>query len=88
MRWLNKTIEFPPLTEANPEGLLAVGGDLSPERVLYAYQNGIFPWYESDQPLLWWAPDPRFVLYPNKLKISKSTKQVLRNQSFEVTRRI
>jgi len=85
MRWLNKTIEFPPLTEANPEGLLAVGGDLSPERVLYAYQNGIFPWYESDQPLLWWAPDPRFVLYPNKLKISKSTKQVLRNQSFEVT---
>ena len=85
MRWLNKTIEFPPLTEANPEGLLAVGGDLSPERVLYAYQNGIFPWYESDQPLLWWAPDPRFVLYTNKLKISKSTKQVLRNQSFKVT---
>ena len=85
MRWLNKTIEFPPLTEANPEGLLAVGGDLSPERVLYAYQNGIFPWYESEQPLLWWAPDPRFVLYPNKLKVSKSTKQILRNQAFEVT---
>ena len=85
MRWLNKTIEFPPLTEANPEGLLAVGGDLSPERVLYAYQNGIFPWYESEQPLLWWAPDPRFVLYPNKLKVSKSTKQILRNQPFEVT---
>ena len=85
MRWLSKTIEFPPLTEANPEGLLAVGGDLSPERVLYAYQNGIFPWYESDQPLLWWAPDPRFVLYPNKLKVSKSTKQILRNQAFEVT---
>ena len=85
MKWLNETIEFPPLSEANPEGLLAVGGDLSPERVLYAYQNGIFPWYESDQPILWWAPDPRFVLYPHKLKVSKSTKQILKNQAFKVT---
>jgi leucyl/phenylalanyl-tRNA--protein transferase len=85
MRWLSETIEFPPLDEANSEGLLAVGGDLSPERVLYAYQNGIFPWYESDQPILWWAPDPRFVLYPHKLKVSKSTKQMMRNQSFEIT---
>jgi len=85
MRWLSETIEFPPLDEANSEGLLAVGGDLSPERVLYAYQNGIFPWYESDQPVLWWAPDPRFVLYPHKLKVSKSTKQMMRNQSFEIT---
>jgi leucyl/phenylalanyl-tRNA--protein transferase len=64
---------------------LAIGGDLSPERVLYAYQNGIFPWYESDQPVLWWAPDPRFVLYPHKLKVSKSLKQMMRNQSFEIT---
>jgi len=85
MKWLNETIEFPPLAEANPEGFLAVGGDLSPDRVLYAYQNGIFPWYESDQPILWWAPDPRFVLYPRKLKVSKSTKQILKNQSFEIT---
>ena len=85
MGWLSETIEFPPLDEANSEGLLAVGGDLSPERVLYAYQNGIFPWYESDQPVLWWAPDPRFVLYPHKLKVSKSTKQMMRNQSFEIT---
>ena len=85
MKWLNETIKFPPLTEANSEGLLAVGGDLSPERVLYAYQNGIFPWYESDQPILWWAPDPRFVLYPHKLKVSKSTKQILKNQSFKIT---
>ena len=85
MKWLNETIEFPPLTEANLEGLLAVGGDLSPERLLFAYQNGIFPWYESDQPILWWAPDPRFVLYPHKLKVSKSTKQILKNQSFEIT---
>ena len=85
MKWLNETIEFPPLTKTNPEGLLAVGGDLSPERVLYAYQNGIFPWYESDQPIMWWAPDPRFVLYPHKLKVSKSTKQILKNHSFEIT---
>ena len=85
MKWLNKTLEFPPLKEANPDGLLAVGGDLSPERVLYAYQNGIFPWYESDQPILWWAPDPRFVLYPHKWKISKSTKQILKNSPFEIT---
>jgi leucyl/phenylalanyl-tRNA--protein transferase len=85
MKWLNETIEFPPLTEATPEGLLAAGGDLSPERVLCAYQNGIFPWYDSDQPILWWTPDPRFVLYPHKLKVSKSTKQILKNQSFEIT---
>lgn len=85
MKWLNETIEFPPLTEATPEGLLAAGGDLSPKRVLYAYQNGIFPWYDSDQPILWWTPDPRFVLYPHKLKVSKSTKQILKNQSFEIT---
>ena len=85
MKWLNKTLDFPPLKEANPDGLLAVGGDLSPERVLYAYLNGIFPWYESDQPILWWAPDPRFVLYPHKLKISKSTKQILKNLPFEIT---
>ena len=69
MRWLNKEIEFPPLADANPDGLLAVGGDLSAERVQYAYQNGIFPWYEAEQPLLWWAPNPRFVLYPSKLKV-------------------
>ena len=71
MRRLNDSIEFPPLNEANSDGLLAIGGDLSPKRVLYAYKNGIFPWYEADQPLLWWSPNPRFVLYPNKLKISK-----------------
>ena len=85
MKWLNETIEFPPLSEASSEGLLAVGGDLTPERVLYAYQNGVFPWYESDQPILWWAPDPRFVLFPHKLKVSKSTKQILKNQSFDIT---
>ena len=85
MKWLSSAIEFPPLNQANADGLLALGGDLSPERVFYAYQNGIFPWYESDQPLLWWAPDPRFVLYPNRLRISKSTKQLLKSHQFEIT---
>lgn len=85
MRWLNKEIEFPPLADANPDGLLAVGGDLSAERVQYAYQNGIFPWYEAEQPLLWWAPNPRFVLYPSKLKVSKSSKKLLKEALFEVT---
>ena len=85
MRWLNETIEFPPLSEANSDGLLAVGGDLSSKRVLHAYKNGIFPWYETDQPLLWWSPDPRFVLYPNKLKVSKSCNQLLRSKKFEVS---
>lgn len=85
MKWLSSAIEFPPLNQANADGLLALGGDLSPERVFYAYQNGIFPWYESDQPLLWWAPDPRFVLYPDRLRISKSTKQLLKSHQFEIT---
>ncbi|MGY8924344.1 MAG: leucyl/phenylalanyl-tRNA--protein transferase [Flavobacteriales bacterium] len=85
MRWLNDTIEFPPLSEANNDGLLAVGGDLSSKRVLLAYQSGIFPWYEANQPLLWWAPNPRFVLYPSKLKVSKSSKRLLKSKKFEVS---
>ena len=85
MRLLNKIIEFPPLSEANSDGLLAIGGNLSSKRVLYAYKSGIFPWYEADQPLMWWSPDPRFVLYPSKLKISKSSKQLLKSKKFEVS---
>jgi leucyl/phenylalanyl-tRNA---protein transferase len=85
MRWLNDTIEFPPLSETNNDGLLAVGGDLSSKRVLLAYQSGIFPWYEANQPLLWWAPNPRFVLYPSKLKVSKSSKRLLKSKKFEVS---
>ena len=85
MRWLNDTIEFPPLSEANNDGLLAVGGDLSSKRVLLAYQSGIFPWYEANQPLLWWAPNPRFVLYPSKLKVSKSSKRLMKSKKFEVS---
>lgn len=85
MNWLNKDIKFPDVSTANPDGLLAVGGDLSCDRLIEAYSNGIFPWFEMDEPILWWSPDPRFVLFPSKLKVSKSMKQVLRNSSFVVT---
>ncbi|MBF0278913.1 MAG: leucyl/phenylalanyl-tRNA--protein transferase [SAR324 cluster bacterium] len=75
---------FPPQKDAEPEGLLAVGGDLSTERLLSAYQQGIFPWYEEGQPILWWSPDPRLIMEPDNLKISKSLRKVLKKQIFEV----
>jgi len=83
--YLTPEISFPKVHNADPEGLLAVGGDLSVERLILAYKSGIFPWYEMGQPILWWSPDPRFVLFPEKLKVSKSMKQVLRNSDFQVT---
>lgn len=76
---------FPDVSNASEDGLLAVGGDLSPERLLLAYKSGIFPWFENDETIMWWSPDPRFVLYPEDLKVSKSMKQVLRNSDFEIT---
>ena len=82
---LPKTYTFPPLEAASPEGLLAVGGDLNPDRLLSAYRQGIFPWYSDDQPILWWSPDPRAVLYPSKLHISKSLRKNLRTRGFEVS---
>ncbi len=78
---LEKGLVFPPADMAEPDGLLAMGGDLSLERLLLAYKNGIFPWYDGDIPL-WWSPDPRFVLFPDHLKISKSMHQVLKNGNF------
>ena len=72
MHFLSQKIEFPDVTEATSEGLLAVGGDLSSERLIHAYTHGIFPWYDAEDPILWWSPDPRFVLFPEDLKISKS----------------
>ena len=81
---LDKELVFPPVHLAEPDGLLAMGGDLSPERLLLAYRNGIFPWYESDT-ILWWCPDPRFVLLPDELKISKSIKLLLSRNEFEFT---
>lgn len=85
MYFLNQKIEFPDVNEASIEGLLAVGGDLSSERLLHAYAHGIFPWYDADDPILWWSPDPRYVLFPDDLKVSKSMKQVLRKKQFKVT---
>jgi len=79
---LNNELLFPPVGEAEPDGLLAVGGDLSMERLLLAYRQGIFPWYEG-QHILWWCPDPRFVLFPPELRESKSMKQLLRREVFE-----
>ena len=85
MHHLTKNIQFPNVNEANKDDLLAIGGDLSSERLLLAYKSGIFPWFENYEPILWWSPDPRFVLFPEKLKVSKSMKQVLRNSSYVVT---
>ncbi|WP_111682364.1 leucyl/phenylalanyl-tRNA--protein transferase [Winogradskyella tangerina] len=85
MHFLTNKIEFPDVSEASSEGLLAVGGDLSTERILHAYANGIFPWFEDEEPLLWWSPDPRFVLFPKELKISKSMAQLLKKNPFKVT---
>lgn len=85
MKFLKSKIEFPDIKEATSEGLIAVGGDLSTDRLLLAYKRGIFPWFEDDNSILWWSPDPRFVLYPEELRISKSMRQVLRNCNFTVT---
>jgi leucyl/phenylalanyl-tRNA--protein transferase len=81
---LDHTLSFPPVDQAEPDGLLALGGDLSPERLLTAYRKGIFPWYEGHTPL-WWCPDPRFVLYPSELKVSKSMKALLKRAAFTFT---
>lgn len=79
--FLDETINFPPVNTAEPDGLLAIGGDLSQERLLNAYRSGIFPWYDEG-PILWWSPDPRFVLFPENLKISKSMRPVLNQDRF------
>ncbi|REE27768.1 leucyl/phenylalanyl-tRNA--protein transferase [Winogradskyella pacifica] len=85
MYFVTDKIEFPDVSEASAEGLLAVGGDLSPERLIHAYSNGIFPWFQDEEPILWWSPDPRFILFPEDLKVSKSMKQVLKKDNFKVT---
>lgn len=82
---LNTEIQFPPVELANDEGILAIGGNLSMERLLLAYRSGIFPWYGEDEPILWWCPDPRFVLFPGRLKVSKSMQTVLNNGKFRFT---
>jgi leucyl/phenylalanyl-tRNA--protein transferase len=86
--WLSRHTRvdaFPPVSEAltEPNGLLAAGGDLSPERLLAAYKQGIFPWYQEGQPILWWSPDPRAVLKPDALRVSRSLRRSLKNRRFE-----
>jgi leucyl/phenylalanyl-tRNA--protein transferase len=78
-------IWFPKPGLADEDGLLAVGGDLSPERLMLGYQNGIFPWYSDDTPILWYSPHQRFVLFPNKLKVSSSMRKVLKHGQFNIT---
>jgi leucyl/phenylalanyl-tRNA--protein transferase len=79
---------FPPVTQAllEPDGLLCAGGDLRPARLLAAYRRGIFPWFAPGQPILWWSPDPRMVLFPHELKVARSLRKTLRQQRFRVTR--
>ena len=85
MHILDQNIVFPDIQEADQEGLLAIGGDLSLERLVLAYKSGIFPWFNADEVILWWSPNPRFVLYPTDLKVSKSMRQCLENCDFEIT---
>ena len=84
--WLTDNSPFPAADRAlcSPNGLLAAGGDLSPERLLDAYSRGIFPWFSGNDPILWWSPDPRMVLFPDELKISRSLAKTLRNKAYDV----
>ncbi|AWG24073.1 leucyl/phenylalanyl-tRNA--protein transferase [Flavobacterium kingsejongi] len=85
MYYLLKDLFFPPVTEADESGILAIGGDLTSERLKLAYRSGIFPWFEDDEPIMWWAPDPRMVLFPNELIVSKSMRNILNRNTFRVT---
>ena len=82
---LSNELYFPPVTEADEEGILAIGGDLSTQRLLLAYRKGIFPWYSDDEPIIWWCPNPRFVLFPDEIKISKSMRAVIKKQTYSFT---
>ncbi|MDQ3185214.1 MAG: leucyl/phenylalanyl-tRNA--protein transferase [Pseudomonadota bacterium] len=84
--WLTPESPFPPLNSAltKPNGLLAVGGDLSPQRLIEAYRHGIFPWFNEGEPILWWSPDPRMVLFPDELRISRSLRKTLKKKGYEI----
>ncbi len=77
--------DFPSVDRASPEGIVAVGGDLSSERLIRAYSQGIFPWYSEGEPILWWSPDPRFVLFPAEIHVSRSMKRILEKGKFRIT---
>ena len=85
MYLLDDSLTFPNPSLANEDGILAIGGDLSTERLLLAYQNGIFPWFEEGDIIIWWSPNPRMILYPKKIKISKSMKKIIRDNKYTIT---
>jgi len=85
MYFLTQELFFPAVDEANPDGILAIGGDLSPERLLLAYKSGIFPWFEEGEPIFWWSPNPRMVLFLDDLVVSKSMRNILNRNIFTVT---
>ena len=85
MYFLSKELYFPPIETASIEGIVAVGGDLSPERLLLSYKSGIFPWFDNDEPILWWSPPERMVLFFDELKISKSMRNIINQKKFKVT---
>jgi len=85
MYFLTKELYFPPVDEASYEGILALGGDLSVERLLLAYHSGIFPWFNDDEPILWWSPPERMVVNPHDYKVSKSLRNIINRNIFEVT---
>lgn len=82
---LGKNHDFQPVDEDSPRDIVAIGGDLSPQRLLNAYEKGIFPWYSEGGPILWWSPDPRLVLFPRELHISKSMRRLMNQSTFEVS---
>ena len=85
MIWLSEKIEFPSYQSTRKDGVIALGGDLSPERLIYAYQHGIFPWYSENEPIVWYCPIKRMVLFPEDLKVSKSMKNILKKDKFIIT---
>jgi len=87
LKWLNTTdvSSFPPVEQALPDGLLAAGGDLSSQRLITAYSHGIFPWFNENDPILWWSPDPRMVLFTEEISISKSFRKTIRKSNLTIT---
>ena len=85
MHILSKNLVFPAVDQATVEGILAFGGDLSPERLQLAYESGIFPWYNEDEPIIWWAPNSRMVLFLDELVVSKSMRSIIKKETFEIT---
>ena len=82
---LSKALVFPPVHFADDNGLLAIGGDLSAKRLILAYKSGIFPWYNQGEPIIWYSPNPRMVMFPKDLKVSKSMRQVIRKTTYKIT---